>query len=276
MVFRFRKLSQWIWSIGIVSMFTLVLILQQPHPDQEDDVIINAHQRRHQQQHYEFPSMPVAYNGSAAKEALDSLKSKLKLTPSNNRDISIQTQNSVGETAVKIGESVLQLSHDEQAVLNRTKDPEIAAAIKLFYHYKHENDHMIAMIPEDQRVAPTACPPKLTEIASRGGLPRTGLLSFPGSGNTWVRHLIQMATGMFCLFVWVKFYVPSARLFQYGLYKTCVPNQCIPVLLKLHHQMSQISPRALALPSIKLAHLAILLILQLMHTVGSVHQLKNK
>jgi len=26
-------------------------------------------------------------------------------------------------------------------------------------------------------------------------LPVTGLVSFPGSGNTWVRHLIQQMTG---------------------------------------------------------------------------------
>lgn len=26
-------------------------------------------------------------------------------------------------------------------------------------------------------------------------LPRTALASFPGSGNTWVRHLVQQATG---------------------------------------------------------------------------------
>ena len=30
---------------------------------------------------------------------------------------------------------------------------------------------------------------------SRLALPMTGLVSFPGSGNTWVRHLIQQMTG---------------------------------------------------------------------------------
>ena len=30
---------------------------------------------------------------------------------------------------------------------------------------------------------------------SKTALPRTALASFPGSGNTWVRHLLQQATG---------------------------------------------------------------------------------
>jgi len=36
---------------------------------------------------------------------------------------------------------------------------------------------------------------KRTVRLSRTPLPVTGLVSFPGSGNTWVRHLIQQMTG---------------------------------------------------------------------------------
>ena len=32
-------------------------------------------------------------------------------------------------------------------------------------------------------------------------LPTTALASFPGSGNTWIRHLIQEATGIFILII---------------------------------------------------------------------------
>ena len=37
----------------------------------------------------------------------------------------------------------------------------------------------------------TLVKPKL----SKTPLPLTGLVSFPGTGNTWTRHLIQQATG---------------------------------------------------------------------------------
>ena len=40
--------------------------------------------------------------------------------------------------------------------------------------------------------APTSCPPKLHFAKD---LPKTALFSPPGSGNTWVRHLLQQATG---------------------------------------------------------------------------------
>ena len=36
---------------------------------------------------------------------------------------------------------------------------------------------------------------------SRVSLPITGLVSFPGSGNTWVRHLIQQMTGKQNIFI---------------------------------------------------------------------------
>ena len=37
--------------------------------------------------------------------------------------------------------------------------------------------------------------PKLSRIS----LPVTGLISFPGAGNTWTRHLIQQASGELAL-----------------------------------------------------------------------------
>ena len=38
------------------------------------------------------------------------------------------------------------------------------------------------------------CPPEF-HFFQNGTLPRTALASFPGSGNTWTRHLLQVATG---------------------------------------------------------------------------------
>ena len=37
----------------------------------------------------------------------------------------------------------------------------------------------------------------LTRFSKNGSLPTTGLVSFPGSGNTWIRYLIEGATGIF-------------------------------------------------------------------------------
>ena len=36
-----------------------------------------------------------------------------------------------------------------------------------------------------------------TRFAAQGSLPPTALVSFPGSGNTWIRFLIEAATGVF-------------------------------------------------------------------------------
>lgn len=38
------------------------------------------------------------------------------------------------------------------------------------------------------------CTPRAIHLSSKV-LPVTGLVSFPGSGNTWTRHLIQQMTG---------------------------------------------------------------------------------
>ena len=43
--------------------------------------------------------------------------------------------------------------------------------------------------------APSSCPPNATFAATN--MPRTALYSSPGSGNTWMRHLLQVATGRF-------------------------------------------------------------------------------
>ena len=39
--------------------------------------------------------------------------------------------------------------------------------------------------------------PSRRRLAQFGSLPRTALASFPGSGNTWTRYLIEGATGVF-------------------------------------------------------------------------------
>ncbi len=39
------------------------------------------------------------------------------------------------------------------------------------------------------------CRPYLTQLETPG--PLVALASFPGSGNTWLRYLIQQVTGMF-------------------------------------------------------------------------------
>ena len=43
--------------------------------------------------------------------------------------------------------------------------------------------------------APTTCPPVMRYLEKCSQCHRTALASFPGSGNTWTRHLLQLATG---------------------------------------------------------------------------------
>nr|XP_039269003.1 WSC domain-containing protein 1-like isoform X2 [Styela clava] len=49
--------------------------------------------------------------------------------------------------------------------------------------------------------------------ASNKHVPYVGILSFPGSGNTWFRHLLEMATGIYTGSVY-----DEAELFSYGFY----------------------------------------------------------
>ena len=50
-------------------------------------------------------------------------------------------------------------------------------------------------VTTDVGKAPTQCPPELKFAAVK--LPKTALFSAPGCGNTWVRHLLQVATGIY-------------------------------------------------------------------------------
>ena len=50
--------------------------------------------------------------------------------------------------------------------------------------------------------APNTCPPRVQYYRHYRGLPQTALVSYPGSGNTWLRHLLQVATG------WLGFQIP--------------------------------------------------------------------
>jgi len=55
----------------------------------------------------------------------------------------------------------------------------------------------------------TKCKKRDLHLANE--LPATGLISFPGSGNTWIRHMLQQMTGMCMivfhirLFIWHRF-----------------------------------------------------------------------
>ena len=59
----------------------------------------------------------------------------------------------------------------------------------------YQKSDSVADVERDETViirAPDICPP---HTHSRRDLPRIALFSYPGSGNTWVRHLLQIATG---------------------------------------------------------------------------------
>jgi len=47
----------------------------------------------------------------------------------------------------------------------------------------------------DEKSNASSCRQRTVKL-SKTPLPITGLVSFPGSGNTWVRHLIQQMTGI--------------------------------------------------------------------------------
>ena len=42
-----------------------------------------------------------------------------------------------------------------------------------------------------------ACTNLTIHLSEKNSLPPTRLISFPGSGNTWIRYLIEGATGIF-------------------------------------------------------------------------------
>lgn len=56
--------------------------------------------------------------------------------------------------------------------------------------------------------------------AVKGSLPKTALASYPGSGNTWARYLIEAASGVFTGSIYkdvsIYFEGTSATLFYAG------------------------------------------------------------
>lgn len=65
----------------------------------------------------------------------------------------------------------------------------------------HLTNHLHARVfkkKEETKKMPAAKPKSCGNVSfSKIALPVTALVSFPGSGNTWLRHLIQEATGKF-------------------------------------------------------------------------------
>ncbi|XP_039251259.2 sialate:O-sulfotransferase 1-like [Styela clava] len=68
------------------------------------------------------------------------------------------------------------------------------------------------------------------EIIENSPIPRTGLVSTPGCGNTWTRHLIEQATGL-----WTGSVYHDEQLYQGGLdgeFEKCRTNSTI--VIKAH------------------------------------------
>ena len=89
---------------------------------------------------------------------------------------------------------------DDNPDLRKQKD-ESVCPVKGRY-YTHEDNLKIGLPAIKHRpygdviyMAPSTCPPHVQYYSYYNGLPQTALVSYPGSGNTWLRHLLQMATG---------------------------------------------------------------------------------
>ena len=48
------------------------------------------------------------------------------------------------------------------------------------------------------------CENFVTQFAKQGNLPTRALVSYPGSGNTWLRYLIEEATGIYTWSVYIS------------------------------------------------------------------------
>ncbi|XP_021940466.1 WSC domain-containing protein 1-like isoform X2 [Zootermopsis nevadensis] len=67
-------------------------------------------------------------------------------------------------------------------------------------------------------------------FARQKSLPMTALVSFPGSGNTWVRYLLETASGIFTGSVYI-----DRRIISKGFYGEAVPPDCgCTVVQKTH------------------------------------------
>ena len=82
---------------------------------------------------------------------------------------------------------------------NYKANEELILKNKLNSWNQQRNKELILSIPKSSRiVSNTTCPPVLKRLPlkNKSNMPVTGLITFPGSGNTWTRHLIQISTGM--------------------------------------------------------------------------------
>ncbi|XP_069693741.1 sialate:O-sulfotransferase 1-like [Periplaneta americana] len=67
-------------------------------------------------------------------------------------------------------------------------------------------------------------------FARQKSLPMTSLVSFPGSGNTWVRYLLETASGVFTGSIYI-----DRRIISKGFYGEAVPPDCgCTVVQKTH------------------------------------------
>ena len=78
---------------------------------------------------------------------------------------------------------------------NNFNDILYSAKNKLMTNEKTNNSNLI-MEPPVEEVPQRICS-SLSYISPAG--PVTGLASFPGSGNTWMRHLLQQSTGKYLI-----------------------------------------------------------------------------
>jgi len=70
----------------------------------------------------------------------------------------------------------------------------LGTPFKSFLQFKSDDGRLYKPNYTKLHPAPDKCPP---ELGFAVNLPRTALFSVPGSGNTWVRHLLQQATGIY-------------------------------------------------------------------------------
>ncbi|XP_063596338.1 sialate:O-sulfotransferase 1-like [Penaeus indicus] len=92
----------------------------------------------------------------------------------------------------------------EVAAEDQRVDTPVGAPVKreTAWDYRGNNTgylkiHIDYARPQHEPWAGTDCMGVRVAFARRRTLPRTALASFPGSGNTWLRYLIQSTTGLF-------------------------------------------------------------------------------
>ena len=84
-----------------------------------------------------------------------------------------------------------------------TKSEDYGFCLHSFHKFREQIKAILKRLRRSENISQVVKPPpsskqqincsRLSYISPSG--PRTALASFPGSGNTWVRHLLQQATG---------------------------------------------------------------------------------